>query len=187
MITNTLAAQTHPFYSIGHSTRTQETFIALLQQNGVSALADVRTMPRSRANPQFNMEELESILPAAGVKYVRMEALAGFRKKRRDLDPVVNGYWQNQSFHNYADYALTPEFEAGLLALIELGKTETCAFMCAEAVWWRCHRRIIADYLLTAGARVFHIIDEKPPKPAERNPAATPVEGGGLVYPAEGE
>ena len=187
MLTNTLAKQANPFYTIGHSNRTQEEFIALLLKNGVTAVVDVRTMARSRANPQFNAEELQAALPAVGMKYYRMEALAGFRKKRRDLDPDVNGYWENQSFHNYADYALTLEFESGLLDLIALGKTETCAIMCAEAVWWRCHRRIITDYLLTAGATVFHIIDEKPPKPAERNPAATPLESGGLVYPADGE
>jgi len=183
LITSSSATGTNHFFSIGHSNRDQSIFISLLLQNKVTCLVDVRTMPRSRANPQFNTENLAPALNEVGIEYVRFESLAGFRKKRRDIDPDVNGFWQNQSFHNYADYALTEEFESGFISLIELGKDEICAVMCAEVVWWRCHRRIITDYLIATGAKVFHIIDEKPPKRAEKNPAAHKVRKGGLVYP----
>ena len=185
MYTASTAKSTKSFYSIGHSNRQQSDFIELLRKNKITVLVDVRTMPRSRANPQFNTDVLSEALNEVGIKYVRYESLAGFRKKRNDIDPDVNGFWENQSFHNYADYALTPEFESGLLDLIDLGKKETVAMMCAEVVWWRCHRRIITDYLLAGGARVYHIIDKSPAKPAVRNKAAKKVRNGGLVYPLQ--
>ena len=117
-------------------------------------------MPRSRKNPQFNTENLEAQLPKAGIDYRAIHSLSGFRRKSKTVDPQVNGYWKNQSFHNYADYAMTEEFAAGLTEVLEIGQEHLTALMCAEVLWWRCHRRIIADYLLSAGARVFHIIDE---------------------------
>ena len=185
MLTGTTGKQANRFYSIGHSTRAQSEFIELLKQNGVTCLVDVRTMPRSRHNPQFNQDVLEVALNNADIKYMRFESLAGFRGKRRDIDSNVNGFWQNQSFHNYADYALTGEFETGLLNLVEIGEKETCAMMCAEVVWWRCHRRIITDYLLAIGAKVYHIIDDNEPKIAKRTPAAKKLKNGGLVYGEE--
>jgi uncharacterized protein (DUF488 family) len=172
-----------PFFSIGHSNRPLEEFVSLLRANGVRCLADVRTVPRSRANPQFNKETLAAALPAEGIGYEHIASLGGLRARdRTGLAPEVNAFWENQSFHNYADHALTAAFRAGLERLMALGRDERCAYMCAEAVWWQCHRRIITDYLLAAGCDVFHILGGAVPEPARITPEAR-AEDGHLVYP----
>ena len=173
-----------PFFSIGHSNRTLEAFVELLRANGVSALVDVRTVPRSRANPQFNKDSLPASLAPHGIAYEHLPALGGLRSRDRSgLAPELNGFWENQSFHNYADYALSPAFRAGLARLVDLGRAQRCAYMCAAAVWWQCHRRIITDYLLASGHDVFHIVSGDVPEPARLTPEARPWEEG-LAYPA---
>ena len=175
---------TEPFFTIGHSTRAIETFTGLLAANAVARVVDVRTVPKSRMNPQYNRDSLPGSLARHGIGYTHMPALGGLRPRSRDVSPEVNGFWENQSFHNYADYAMGPEFRAGLAALLALGRGERCAIMCAEAVWWQCHRRIITDYLLASGEPVFHILEKDVPEPAFITAEARPAPGGVLEYPA---
>jgi uncharacterized protein (DUF488 family) len=175
-----------PFFTIGHSTRPVSEFVDLLESQQVRLVVDVRTIPRSRANPQYNGDVLAEALAQYQVRYERIAALGGLRGRKHDISPSVNAFWQNQSFHNYADYALSEEFRAGLARLRVLGHERRSAIMCAEAVWWRCHRRIIADYLLAAGETVFHILREDRIEPAHLTGAARPAPDMSLTYPAEG-
>jgi uncharacterized protein (DUF488 family) len=175
----------HPFHTIGHSTRPLEEFVALLREAEVGTVADVRTVPRSRTNPQYNRDTLPQSLAACGIGYEHIATLGGLRGKTREVPPDTNGFWQNDSFHNYADYALSDDFRRGLARLRELGSAQRCAIMCAEAVWWRCHRRIIADYLLAAGESVLHIMGPDHIEPARVTEAAQRGPSGHLVYPAE--
>jgi uncharacterized protein (DUF488 family) len=173
------------FFTIGHSTRPIEAFVELLRANEVTRLVDVRTVPRSRTNPQYNVDALPGLLAPHGIAHEHLAALGGLRKRHADIPPEVNGFWENQSFHNYADYAMSsPVFAAGLARLEEIGRLERCAVMCAESVWWRCHRRIVTDYLLAAGHDVFHILESPVPEPARITPEATPTREGRLRYPA---
>ncbi|MGE5615698.1 MAG: DUF488 family protein [Bacillota bacterium] len=176
---------TEPFFTIGHSTRTVEELAALLKANEVKVLVDVRKVPRSRTNPQFNADTLGASLKPHAIEYRHMDALGGLRGKTRDVAPETNAYWENASFHRYADYAMTEEFHRAFEALRALGREERCAIMCAESVWWRCHRRIIADYLLAEGEDVFHIVSSDVPEPAKMTPSARPGPNGSLVYPVE--
>jgi uncharacterized protein (DUF488 family) len=175
-----------PFFTIGHSTRPVSEFVDLLESQQVRLVVDVRTIPRSRANPQYNGDVLAEALAQYQVRYERIAALGGLRGRKHDISPSVNAFWQNQSFHNYADYALSEEFRAGLARLRVLGHERRSAIMCAEAVWWRCHRRIIADYLLAAGETVFHILGQDRIEPAHLTGAARPAPDMSLTYPAEG-
>ena len=174
-----------PFHTIGHSTRAIAEFVALLRAAGVERVVDVRTVPRSRTNPQFNRDSLPESLAEHGIGYEHMAELGGLRGRARG-GPSPNTFWENQSFRNYADYARTEAFRAGLGRLRALGRERPCAIMCAEAVWWRCHRRIIADYLLDAGEAVFHILGPGQAEPAKLTPAAR-HEGSALVYRSEEE
>lgn len=176
----------NPFHTIGHSTRAIEEFVAMLRGAEVTLVVDVRTVPRSRTNPQYNRETLPDSLAAFGIGYEHIAALGGLRGRKRDVPPAVNGFWQNDSFHNYADYAMGEGFQGGLARLHELGASQHCAIMCAEAVWWRCHRRIIADYLLSAGETVLHIMGPAKIEPAHLTEAARPDGAGRLTYPASG-
>ncbi len=173
-----------PFFTIGHSTRTLAAFVALLKRAGVTSVADIRTVPRSRTNPQFNRDTLPAGLEAAGIGYTHIAALGGLRGKTAGMAAAVNGYWQNASFHRYADYALTPAFAEGLGQLIALGRARPTAMMCAEAVWWRCHRRIVADHLLARGETVFHLMGDDRIEPARLTPAAVIDAAGQLSYPS---
>ena len=159
-----------------------EHFIALLKGAGVRAVVDVRTMPRSRTNPQFNADVLPGALAADGIGYEHIAALGGLRSRRREVPPEVNAFWQNASFHNYADYAMSERFAEGLARLREPAHEAPCALMCAEALWWRCHRRIISDYLLAAGDSVEHIMGDGKRVAATLTAAARPAEGV-LTYP----
>jgi uncharacterized protein (DUF488 family) len=141
--------------TIGHSTRTLAEFIHLLQARGVSRVVDVRTVPRSRHNPQFNKTSLPGALKKAGLGYVHMPGLGGLRHAKRDS---INMGWRNASFRGYADYMQTPEFELSLNELIRVANQEQIALMCAEAVPWRCHRSLIADALLVRGIRTEDIM-----------------------------
>jgi uncharacterized protein (DUF488 family) len=174
----------HPFFTIGHSTRPVSDFVDLLNGEQIELVADVRTVPRSRTNPQYNYDVLPETLVRSGIAYEHMAALGGLRPKVQDVAPSVNAFWQNQSFHNYADYALSQPFQSGLAQLRALGEERRCAIMCAEAVWWRCHRRIIADYLIAAGESVFHILGADHVEPARMTEAARRRADGSLVYGA---
>jgi uncharacterized protein (DUF488 family) len=168
------------FFTIGHSTRPISDLVALLQGAGVTLLADVRAIPRSRTNPQFNIDALPPELAAHGIAYEHFPELGG-RRGRAPNSP--NDFWENDSFRNYADYAGTQGFRAGLERLRRLGQDQRTAVMCAEALWWRCHRRIIADYLISAGDRVFHILAAGKIEPAKLTPAARKTPDGTLIYP----
>jgi uncharacterized protein (DUF488 family) len=171
------------FFTIGHSTRPLDVFITLLREVNVRLVVDVRTVPRSRTNPQYNGDALSPALAAFQIGYEHLTTLGGLRGKRRDVSQSINGFWQNESFYNYADYAMSESFRAGLTRLRELGHTHTCAIMCAEALWWRCHRRIISDYLLTANAGVFHMLASGQIVAAQMTRAAKLDSSGSLTYP----
>jgi uncharacterized protein (DUF488 family) len=173
-----------PFCTIGHSNRSFDDFVKLLSGTEISLVADIRTVPRSRANPQFNKDTLAQALTAFDVSYEHMAALGGLRGKARAISPEVNAFWGNESFHNYADYAFSPAFHAGLDHLIERGCQLRCAIMCSEAVWWRCHRRIVADYLLARRETVFHVMGEGRLEPAQLTAAAIVQPDGTIIYPA---
>jgi uncharacterized protein (DUF488 family) len=172
------------YVTIGHSTRTAEEFVALLREARADLVVDVRTVPRSRTNPQFNADVLPATLAAEGIGYEHVAELGGLRGKQRSTDPSPNQLWRNESFRNYADYALTDAFRSGLARLRDLGRERVPAVMCAEAVWWRCHRRIIADYLLSARETVLHILGPGKIEPAALTPEAAPQADGTLVYAA---
>jgi uncharacterized protein (DUF488 family) len=168
-------------FTVGHSTRAIEEFIELLQEQDVQRLVDVRTIPKSRHNPQFNREELPKSLRKTRIGYTHLPELGGLRHARRDS---VNTGWRNLSFRGFADYMQTPEFERGLEKLIALGAAETVAIMCAEAVPWRCHRSLIADALVARGIQVGEIIGKGATHPHKLTPFAR-VEGALVTYPAE--
>ncbi len=182
--TNSEAVAHRPIFTIGHSTRTTDDLIALLHEAGVDLLVDVRSFPRSRTNPQFNIEALPAALAEADISYRHVRELGGRRGRQNLGRPSPNGFWRNDSFRNYADYALTPPFRAMLVELLEWRREHCCALMCAEAAWQRCHRQIIADWLLAADADVRHIVDAGRIEPARLNPAAEILVDGAVVYPA---
>lgn len=171
--------------TIGHSTKTIAEFVRLLQVGEVERVIDIRKVPRSRTNPQFNRDVLGKKLKPFGIKYTYLEKLGGLQGKSKDISPDVNGYWLNQSFHNYADYALTDAFREGLQELLEFEKHERCAIMCSEAVWWSCHRRIVADYLIAQGKDVFHLMNEDQIEPAFLTEGAVILSRWKVVYPGE--
>ncbi len=175
----------HPdaYFTIGHSTLSIPDFARLLQAGPVRLVVDVRSIPKSRANPQFNEADLRGSLSEYQVGYRRIPALGGLRKQVREVPRQVNGWWENQSFHNYADHALGPEFRQGLAELIDLGRNMRLAIMCSEAVWWRCHRRIIADHLLARGEAVYHLMNAGSVVPARLSKGAR-VEASSVTYPA---
>jgi uncharacterized protein (DUF488 family) len=171
-------------FTIGHSTRPIEEFVALLRESDIELLVDVRAIPGSRHNPQFGGERLRIALAAAGIAYRHMPALGGRRSSRVSGAPSPNGLWRNAAFRAYADYALTAPFQAALVELLALARAQRCAIMCAEAVWWRCHRRIITDYLLAAGESVGHIMGPDEIDAAQMTPGAERTPAGALIYPA---
>ena len=173
-----------PFFTVGHSTRTIPEFVELLRSGQVELVIDVRTIPRSRTNPHYNLDVLPGELRDFQIGHDRIAELGGLRKRSPEIDPAVNGWWNNRSFHNYADHALSDAFADGLDALLRVGEERRTAIMCSEAVWWRCHRRIIADYLILRGREVFHLMGAGRVEEAKMTPAARP-EGGRLVYPAQ--
>jgi uncharacterized protein (DUF488 family) len=172
-----------PIFTVGHSTRTIEAFVDLLRAGGVERVVDIRSVPRSRTNPQFNPDPLAAALEPYQIGHTRIAELGGLRKRSRSVPPEVNGFWTNRSFHNYADYALSADFRAGLATLTALADDRRCAIMCAEAVWWRCHRRVVADYLLHEGREVFHLMGDDRVEPARITSAVVLAEEG-LHYPA---
>jgi hypothetical protein len=167
--------------TIGHSTRPIDEFIELLQQNGVERLVDIRTIPRSRHNPQFNSEALAKSLEREGIEYAHLKELGGLRRPRPDS---VNTGWRNASFRGYADYMQTPEFEEALQRLQRLCTEKGCTVMCAEAVPWRCHRSLVADALLAQGTAVEHIISGSRREAHSLTPFAR-VENKRILYPKQ--
>lgn len=165
--------------TIGHSTRPLESFLGILQAHQVERVIDVRTIPRSRYNPQFNKETLPAELRAAGVKYRHLPGLGGLRHARADSPNMA---WRNASFRGFADYMQTPDFELHLQKLTALAAKERVALMCAEAVPWRCHRSLIADALLTRGFRVEHILSGIRSQRHKTTPWAR-VRGKRITYP----
>ena len=173
------------FFTIGHSTHPLDELAALVKGAGARFIVDVRTLPRSRTNPQYNRETLPEALHAHGLGYQHVAALGGLRSHSKGVPPEVNAFWQNSSFHNYADYAMSGAFREGMDELRRLQEQSgPCAILCAEALWWRCHRRIIADYLLAAGAPVSHILAKGEVVPAQMTEAARTAPEGVLTYPA---
>src|ERR1700675_4139465 len=163
-----------PIYTIGHSIRSTGELVALLRQAGVELLVDVRTVPRSRTNPQFNAATLPQAPAAAGIDYRHIAELGGLRHRLKDAPPSPNVLWRSDPFRNYADYAMTEPFREGLAELRDLADAQVCAIMCAEAVWWRCHRRIVSDYLLAGGVAVAHILGSDKPERASPTRGAEP-------------
>lgn len=175
---------TLPLLTIGHSNRGIDDFLAVLVDAGVECVIDVRTFPRSRTNPQFNIDVLPGALAAIGVGYEYLQELGGRRRKSKDVDPAVNAFWRVSSFHNYADHAMSDTFRASFRRMLALAGTRRCAAMCSEVLWWRCHRRIIADHALAAGREVVHVFDIGKAEPARLTPGAVVHDDGIVTYPA---
>ena len=173
------------FHTIGHSNRTFEEFAEILRAAQIGLLVDVRSFPRSRSNPVYNIDDLPGRLAERQIGYRHMPALGGRRKRQPDVPDEVNATWRNRSFHNYADYALSPDFASALDNLVALGETRRLAMMCSEAVWWRCHRRIITDHLLLNGHAVAHLMGSGREEPARPTPGAQRTPEGKVVYPPE--
>ncbi|SDQ16218.1 DUF488 family protein [Leucobacter chromiiresistens] len=172
--------------TVGHSTHSIERFVELLREAGVARVIDIRKLPGSRRFPQFDADALADSLRSAGIGYEREERLGGLRSASTATDPEVNGFWRNASFHRYADYAMTGEFRDGLRRVRELASADAPpALMCAEAVWWRCHRRIVADHLVAQGVRVAHLMPDGRVQPADLTPGARLAGDGAVSYPAD--
>ena len=170
--------------TVGHSTHPIDEFLTLLQAAGVTLVVDVRTLAGSRHNPQFNEENLSPSLEDTGIGYLREKRLGGLRKATHAIDPQLNGFWENQSFHRYADYALSTDFAEGLDHLIGLAAPPHLpAIMCSEAVWWRCHRRIIADYLIVRDVPTFHLMPNGRCETATLTKGAQPRDDRTITYP----
>ena len=168
-------------YTIGHSTRLLEDFIWILKKYSITMIADVRSVPRSGFNPQYNIDTLPDSLKAAGIGYQHMRGLGGLRHPRKDSP---NTGWQNYSFRGFADYMFTAEFQENIAKLMELGREGRLAVMCAEALPFKCHRSLIADALVVRGVRVEHILSEKKAQEHKLNAMAS-VEEGRIIYAPE--
>ena len=162
-------------YTIGHSTRTLDELVSALQAHGIETLVDIRAFPMSRRLPHFNRESLESELPKHGIRYVWMKSLGGYRKAARPDSPHTA--LRSASFRNYADYTLTPEFEKAMDELLEIARQSRTAYMCAERVYFRCHRMIVSDWLVAHGHEVLHIDAEGPTRPHKLTAEARIVDG----------
>jgi uncharacterized protein (DUF488 family) len=169
-------------FTIGHSTHPIEAFIEILRAHGIERLIDIRTIPRSRYNSQFNREDLSVSLHNQKIDYRHMAKLGGLRHARKDS--ILNTGWRNASFRGYADYMQTQEFEEGLATLIKLAKEKCTAIMCAESVPWRCHRLLVADALVAQGVAAHHIMSKTNAAPHTLNPMAV-VQNGKVTYPNE--
>jgi uncharacterized protein (DUF488 family) len=169
-------------FTIGHSTHPLEQFLALLAGHELTALVDVRRFPGSRKFPQFNQDALTSVLRKAGIEYHWLEPLGGRRPKQPGES--LNRGLENEGFRNYADYMLTGEFREGVAKLLAVARRKRITMMCAEAVYWRCHRRLVSDFLLATGVTVQHIMPTGELRPHQLTPGAV-VEDGGVIYPGE--
>lgn len=172
------------FTTIGHSTRSLDELLSMLRAARVDLLVDVRSFPRSRTNPVFNIDRLPADLATVQIGYRHCPALGGRRPRQAGIDETLNAFWRVQAFHNYADYALGSEFTVAFEELLRLGRDRRPALMCSEAVWWRCHRRIITDYLLLSGHAVDHLMGPSHTEHAMLTPGARRTDDGKVVYPA---
>ena len=170
-------------YTIGHSTRTLDEFLGVLKAHAIQTLVDIRAFPVSRRLPHFNRESLEASLQAAGIRYVWMKELGGYRKKTRTDSPNVA--LRNASFRNYADYMMTPEFQKAAGELVRIAEGSRTAYMCAERVWFHCHRMLVSDWLVAHGHTVLHIDGEAAPRP-HRMTSEARLEGDQLIYAGAG-
>lgn len=173
-------------FTVGHSNRPLDEFIALLSENSIRAVVDVRKLAGSSRYPWFDADALGDALAEKGIELRRLDGLTGRRPVSRTVPFEVNAWWQNRSFHNYADHALSAQFREDLATLLGWGGKRRCVVMCSEAVWWRCHRRIIADHLLAKGAALTHILGERQRHSAELSAGAVVGSEGRVVYPASG-
>jgi uncharacterized protein (DUF488 family) len=169
-----------PIYTIGHSNRPLDEFLKLLTANDVELVVDIRKMPKSRNNPQFEGRALQRSLQKAGIEYIHEPLLGGLRRAQKDS---VNDGWRNASFRGFADYMATDDFKRGLNAVLDRAAATTAAIMCAEAVPWRCHRSLVADALKASGRRVLHIVSRARPSPHRYTPFLRRRRGV-LTYPA---
>jgi uncharacterized protein (DUF488 family) len=168
-----------PIYTVGHSTRAAAAFAKLLEEHGVRQLADVRLIPKSGRYPHFGREPLSALLESRGIRYRHFPDLGGRRKPRRDS---VNTAWRVEAFRGYADYMQTEPFRQAVEALLTFASTTRTTVMCAEAVWWQCHRRLLADALMVRGVPVLHILSSAAPNPHELSDFARAVDGE-VIYP----
>ena len=166
-------------FTIGHSTRTADEFAELLDRHGIRQVADVRSLPQSKRHPHFSRDALAAFLESRGVTYRHFRELGGLRRPRPDS---LNTAWQHPGFRGYADHMQTDEFRRGLAALVRFASSATTTVLCAEAVWWQCHRRLLADALVVRGVPVRHILSAAEPKPHELSEFAR-EEAGGVIYP----
>ena len=170
-------------YTVGHSTRSLDALVETLRAHSIQTLVDIRAFPMSRRLPQFNRESLEKSLPAAGIDYVWMKGLGGYRKKSREDSPNIG--LRNASFRNYADYMLTPEFGQAVARLLELAERGNAAIMCAERMYFQCHRMLVSDYLTAHGHTVLHIDDDTHPPRPHKLMAEAHIVNGQLLYNAQ--
>jgi len=175
---------TSEIWTVGHSTRSEAELLGLLALNDIETLVDVRSYPASRRHPHFNRVEMARWITEAGVEYRHLPSLGG-RRKAQHVDPVANGAWHNASFRNYADYTMTDEFTAGISELVRIAVASRTAYMCAEALPWRCHRSLISSVLVARGWEVTHILCDKnrPHSLGQWGPEPV-VHGGRVTYPA---
>jgi uncharacterized protein (DUF488 family) len=166
-------------YTIGHSTRSLDELVAALQAHRIETLVDIRAFPASKRLPQFNRDSLQQSLPAAGIRYISMTALGGYRKKILEESPHIA--LRNQSFRNYADYMLTPDFERAMSELLALAENSHTTYMCAERLYFQCHRMLVSDWLVAHGHEVLHIDAEGPAKP-HKLMAEVHILDGRLIY-----
>jgi uncharacterized protein (DUF488 family) len=168
--------------TIGHSNHPLERFLALLSQHQIEVLVDIRRFPGSRKHPHFHLDNLAAALPKSGVEYHWLEALGGRRHKQRDESP--NRGLENEGFRNYADYMLTDEFREAVETLLEVARRKRAAIMCAEGLFWQCHRRLVSDFLVANGVAVQHIMPGGELRPHTLTSGAV-IEGGRVTYPGE--
>jgi uncharacterized protein (DUF488 family) len=178
-----MGKQPGTIWTVGHSTRSMEGFLAVLMAHGIEAVADVRSLPGSRRYPHFDSQPLAESLRKAGIEYAWIPALGGRRRPRPDSR---NTAWRNDAFRGYADYMETPEFRAGIDQLLTISRAKRTVILCAEAVWWRCHRSLISDHLKATGVQVLHIFDDKKTEEHPYTPAAH-IRDGHLSYEASEE
>ncbi|MHB8205234.1 MAG: DUF488 domain-containing protein [Desulfomonilaceae bacterium] len=170
-------------YTIGHSNRSMEEFLALLKGHDIHALADIRSLPGSNKYPHFNSENLANVLPQNGLQYFWLPKLGGLRRSRKDF-PSVNKGLTSRSFRSYADYMATEEFREGVHELVEIASQSATAYMCAEALYWRCHRRLLSDYLVAHGMDVNHILSLKQVSPHKMTQGSLVTPEGLVIYPS---
>jgi uncharacterized protein (DUF488 family) len=170
-------------YTIGHSNRSLDDFLHLSATFGIQSLVDIRSLPGSRKHPHFNRENLQKVLPEHGMEYIWLKRLGGLRSRRKGFDSPNTGL-TSPGFRNYADYMATDEFLQGVEELLDIAKRATAAYMCAEALFWRCHRRLLSDYLVAHGVTVLHILGPKSLQPHQLSRGATVTSEGLVMYPA---